>query len=75
MMAGDASSHEEELCLVPLSGVEPAGPPQESTGAWVARTGRAEFEVLGLERFKGQWVRMRFHLQVEPGVELAAAFV
>ena len=64
-MSRDASSR-EELCLVPLSGVEPAGPQQESTGAWIARTGRAEFEVRGLEQFKGQWVRLRFHLQVEP---------
>ncbi len=65
-MLRDTSSREQELHLVPLSGMELAKPQRESIDAtWVARTGRAEFEVLGLERFKGQWVRMRFRLQVD----------
>ena len=66
MMWRDASWHEEALRLVPLSGVERAPSRRGSPGAvWIAHTGRAEFEVLGLERFKGQWVRVRFRLQVD----------
>ena len=67
MMFGNETSHAEaELRLIPLSGVEPVKSQQESAGAaWVAHTGRAEFEVIGLEPFRGHWVRARFCLQVE----------
>ncbi len=66
MMLRDASWHEEELRLVPLSGVERAPSRHGSPGTgWIAHTGRAEFEVLGLERFKGQWVRVRLRLQAD----------
>ena len=62
----DTSSREQELHLVPLSGMELAKPQRESIDAtWVARTGRPEFEVVGLEPFRGQWVRLRFRLQVD----------
>lgn len=58
MMFDNASARETELQLSPLSGIEP----QQTSGEWIARTGRAEFEVHGLDRFKGQWVRLRFRL-------------
>ena len=66
MMLRDASSHKEALRLMPLSGVERAPSRHGSPGTgWIAHTGRAEFEVVGLERFRGQWIRMRFRLQVD----------
>ena len=66
MMLRDASSHKEALRLMPLSGVERAPSRHGSPGTgWIAHTGRAEFEVVGLERFRGQWVRVRLRLQVD----------
>ena len=66
MMLREANSHEEELPLVPVSDVEAANSQGKSAGAsWVARTGRPEFEVIGLQRFRGQWVQMRFRLDVD----------
>ena len=47
--------------------VERSLPSQDgSAGAgWIARTGHPEFEVVGLERFRGRWVRVRLRLQVD----------
>ena len=64
MMLREANSHEEELPLLPVRDVEAANSQDKSAGAsWVARTGRPEFEVIGLQRFSGQWVRMRLQAQ------------
>lgn len=66
MMSWSANSLGVELPLVPVQDVEAADPQQKTEGAaWIARTGHPEFEVVGLERFGGRWVRMRFRLQVE----------
>ena len=66
MMLRDANSHQVELPLVPVQDVEAAYPQRKMEGAaWIARTGHPEFEVLGLERFRGAWIRMRFQLQVD----------
>ncbi len=65
-MSSSANSHGVELPLVPVQDVEAADPQSKPDGAvWIARTGHPEFEVVGLERFRGRWVRMRFRLQVD----------
>ncbi len=53
-----------ELRLVPVQDVEAADPQRMTTGVWVARSGRPEFEVAGLEQFRGRWISMRFRLRV-----------
>ena len=52
-----------ELRLVPVQDVEAADPQRTTTGVWVARSGRPEFEVAGLEQFRGRWISMRFRLR------------
>ena len=62
----EANSHEEQLALVPVRDVEAAKSQDAPVGVgWIARTGRPEFKVVGLERFRGQWVRLRLRLQVD----------
>lgn len=59
-------SRGSKLSLVPVRDVEAADRQGEPTGkAWIARTGHPEFEMVGLERFRGRWVRLRFRLQVD----------
>ncbi len=53
-----------ELPLVPVQDVEAADREQKTVGVWIARSGRPEFEVVGLERFRGRWISMRFRLRV-----------
>ena len=66
MVFRDFNSPGLELPLVPVQDVTAADPQQKTDGAtWIALTGHPEFEVLGLERFRGQWVRMRFRLRVD----------
>ncbi len=53
-----------ELRLVPVKDVEAADLQQTTTGVWIARSGRPEFEVAGLEQFRGRWISMRLRLRV-----------
>ncbi len=64
MTFGNEDSRGLELPLVPVRDVEAAAPQQKTTGGWIARSGRPEFEVVGLERFRGRWISMQFHLRV-----------
>ncbi len=62
----DANSLEEALPLIPVRDVEAAELQSNSAGVtWIARTSRPEFDVVGLERFSGRWVRLRLRLQVD----------
>ena len=53
-----------QLPLVPVQDVEAADPQLKTTGVWIARSGRPEFDVVDLERFRGRWISMRFRLRV-----------
>lgn len=66
MTLRNASSHRAELRLAPVRDVDAASQQSKPTAtAWIARTSHPEFEVLGLERFRGAWIRMRFRLEVD----------
>lgn len=65
MMFRPTNSRASELLLVPVRDVEAAYPQRKTGAAWVARSGHPEFEVVGLERFRGCWVRLRLRLQVD----------
>lgn len=66
MLLRDSSSREMELPLVPYRNVEAAYPQRKMAGAaWIARGNHPEFEVVGLERFRGCWVSLRLRLHVE----------
>ena len=60
----DKNSRGSELRLVPVQDVEAADRQRTTTGVWLARSGRPEFEVAGLEQFRGRWISMRFRLRV-----------
>jgi glycosyltransferase involved in cell wall biosynthesis len=64
MMFRGKNSSGCELSLVPVRDQEAGDLQQESPGVWIARCGRPEFEVIGLERFRGRWITMRFRLRV-----------
>ncbi|HVE89255.1 MAG TPA: glycosyltransferase family 2 protein [Burkholderiaceae bacterium] len=64
MMFRGGNSRGFELPLVPVQDVEAADLQPNTTGIWIARSGRPEFEVVGLERFRGRWISMRFRLRV-----------
>ncbi len=61
-----AKMHGCELLLVPVQDIQPANQQGEpACRAWIASTSDPEFEVIGLEEFRGQWVRMQFRLEVD----------
>jgi O-antigen biosynthesis protein len=60
----NSNSHEMELPLIPARNVEAAYPQRKmASAAWIARTNHPEFEVVGLERFRGRWVSLSLRLQ------------